>query len=196
MEGAALSAADAYLKPAMKRGNVRLVTGALVDCILFEGTRAVGVSYLRGGPSRGSRGGRACAVGGGDQLARHPAAVGNRPGAVLQSPVSMPAARDGVGANLQDHLEVISRSAWPQPITLYGLAGRPASAPMAVLQDRAGGFQPVRDAWVRSAEGVSYPDIQYHFLPVAISYDGRAPALGMAQLRRPMRSNRGACPYP
>ena len=196
-KGRRWSAANAYLKPAMKRGNMRLVTGAMVDRIIFEGTRAVGVSFLRGGQQYEVRANAEVVLSAG--AINSPAILqrsGIGPGAVLQSAgVETLAMREGVGGNLQDHLEVYFQIACLQPITLYKHLGLLSKARIGAewlfFKSGLGASNQFETlGFIRSAEGISYPDIQYHFLPVAISYDGRAPAAGHGfQLHvGPMRS--------
>jgi choline dehydrogenase len=196
-KGRRWSAANAYLRPAMARGNVRLVTRALVDRILFDGTRAVGVSYLRGGARHEVRANAEIVLAAGainsPQILQR---SGIGPGQVLQDAgVVVRSDRAGVGANLQDHLEVYFQIACLQPITLYRHLGLLAKARIGAewlffKRGLGASNQFETLGFIRSAAGVAYPDIQYHFLPVAISYDGRAPAAGHGfQLHvGPMRS--------
>ena len=196
-KGRRWSAANAYLRPAMARGNVRLVTGALVDRVLFDGARAAGVSYFRGGSRHEARANveivlAAGAINSPQILQRS----GIGPGRVLQDAgVDVRADRVGVGANLQDHLEVYFQIACLQPITLYRHLGLLAKARIGAewlffKRGLGASNQFETLGFIRSAAGVDYPDIQYHFLPVAISYDGKAPAAGHGfQLHvGPMRS--------
>ena len=196
-KGRRWSAANAYLKPALSRGNVRLVTRALVDRILFDGSRAVGVSYLRGGTRHEARASAEIVLAAGainsPQILQR---SGIGPGGVLQDAgVDVRADRAGVGANLQDHLEVYFQIACLQPITLYRHLGLLAKARIGAewlffKRGLGASNQFETLGFIRSAAGVAYPDIQYHFLPVAISYDGKAPAAGHGfQLHvGPMRS--------
>ena len=196
-KGRRWSAANAYLRPALKRGNVRLVKGALVDRILFDGRRANGVRYFRGGVAHDVAADAeiilcAGAINSPQILQRS----GVGPGQVLQAAgVEVLADRPGVGANLQDHLEVYFQVACLQPITLYRHLGLLAKARIGAewlffKRGLGASNQFETLGFIRSAAGVSYPDIQYHFLPVAISYDGTAPAEGHGfQLHvGPMRS--------
>ena len=196
-KGRRWSAANAYLKPALARGNVRLVTRALVDRILFDGSRAVGVSYLRGGTRHEARANAEIVLAAGainsPQILQR---SGIGPGGVLQDAgVDVRVDRAGVGGNLQDHLEVYFQIACLQPITLYRHLGLLAKARIGAewlffKRGLGASNQFETLGFIRSAAGVAYPDIQYHFLPVAISYDGKAPAAGHGfQLHvGPMRS--------
>jgi choline dehydrogenase len=196
-KGRRWSAANAYLKPALRRGNVRLITRARVDRILFDGTRATGVRFIHRGKVCDVRAERevVCAAGAinSPQILQR---SGIGPGDLLRSHGITPvAARDGVGANLQDHLEVYFQVVCLQPITLYKYLNLFSKARIGLewLLTKSGPgatnhFETL--GFIRSAAGVSYPDIQYHFLPVAIRYDGTAPAEGHGfQLHvGPMRS--------
>ena len=102
---------------------------------------------------------------------------------VSEHGISVVADRPGVGANLQDHLELYVQQACRQPITLYSHLGLLAKARIGLqwllFKSGHGATNHFESAaFVRSAPGVEYPDIQYHFLPVAIRYDGTAPAEG------------------
>lgn len=196
-KGRRWSAANAYLKPALTRGNVRLVTSAMVERILFEGGRAVGVAYVRGGAQYEARANAEVVLSAG--AINSPAILqrsGIGPGKVLQAAGVTPiVTRDGVGANLQDHLEVYFQIACLQPITLYSHLGLLAKARIGAewlfFKTGLGASNQFETlGFIRSDAGIAYPDIQYHFLPVAISYDGTAPAAGHGfQLHvGPMRS--------
>ena len=195
--GVRWSAANAYLRPAMKRPNLRVVTHALATRIAFEGRRAIGVHYERGGGEHFVRARREVILCGGPinspQLLK---LSGIGPEAELRA-LGLPvvAARPGVGENLQDHLEFYFQLASKQPITLYGKTGLFARGLVGLqwllrgLGDgatnhfEAGGF-------IRSRAGVRYPDIQYHFLPMAVTYDGKGLARehGFQAHVGPMRS--------
>ena len=196
-QGRRWSAANAYLKPALKRGNLKLITRARVDRILFEGKRAVGVRYIKGGQSHDVKVSRevisaAGAINSPQILQRS----GIGPAALLKSHGITPIAdRGGVGENLQDHLEVYFQVECLQPITLYKYLNLFSKARIGAqwLFTKTGPgttnhFETL--GFIRSDKGVSYPDIQYHFLPVAIRYDGTAPSEGHGfQLHvGPMRS--------
>ena len=191
------SSANAYLRPALRRGNVKLVTGALVEKVLIDKKTATGVVYRKGGKQHEvtARAETVLAAGAinSPQIMQR---SGVGPGAVLQNAgVDVVLDRAGVGANLQDHLEVYFQIACLQPITLYKHLNMASKAIIGVrwLMFRSGlgasnQFETL--GFIRSAAGVAYPDIQFHFLPVAIRYDGTAPAEGHGfQLHvGPMRS--------
>ncbi len=195
--GTRCSAAKAYLYEARKRPNLHVIEHALATRILFEGTRAVGIEYEQAGKMHQLRAAREVILSGGPinsvQLLK---LSGIGPAEELQSHgITVRADRPGVGANLQDHLEFYFQMACTQPITLYGKAnllgkamvgaqwlfGR--SGPGASNQFESCGF-------IRSRAGIKYPDIQYHFFPMAINYDGSSLATehGFQAHVGPMRS--------
>jgi choline dehydrogenase len=195
--GTRCSAAKAYLYEARKRPNLHVIEHALATRILFDGTRAVGMEYEQAGKTHQLRAAREVILSGGPinsvQLLK---LSGIGPAEELQRHgITVRADRPGVGANLQDHLEFYFQMACTQPITLYGKAnllgkamvgaqwlfGR--SGPGASNQFESCGF-------IRSRAGIKYPDIQYHFFPMAINYDGSSLATehGFQAHVGPMRS--------
>ena len=177
------SAARAYLDPARGRPNLEILPHAVATRIQLDGRRAVGVSYLHRDAECHASAHRAVIVASG--AINSPKLLqlsGIGPAAELKS-LGLGVAHDlpGVGANLQDHLEVYVQMACRQPITLYGVMGTLAKARIGLtwMLFRTGlgatnHFE--TGAFVRSRAGIDYPDIQFHFLPAAISYDGRAEA--------------------
>ena len=176
------SAADAYLRPALKRKNVSLVN-ALARRVVIENRRATGVEVDLKGKIQVVRARREVVVS---------ASAFNSPKLLMLSGIGpadhlaslgidVVADRPGVGANLQDHLEVYVQQECTQPITLYSKLNLFSKALIGAewLFFRTGigaSNQFEAAAFLRSRAGVKYPDIQYHFLPVAIRYDGRAAA--------------------
>jgi choline dehydrogenase len=175
------STANAYLKPVLKRLNLQVITQAMTQCILFEGKRAVGVSFLKGGQEQQAKARlevilSAGAIGS-PQLLQ---VSGIGPATVLQD-AGVPVVHDlpGVGENLQDHLEFYFQFRCKQPITLNGqldpwhkfLIG----ARWLLKRDGLGATNHFEScAFIRSKPGIEWPDIQYHFLPAAMRYDGRS----------------------
>ena len=176
--GRRLSAARAYLHPVMNRPNLEVRTKAFVDRVVFDGTRAVGVQVaaetiraneviLCGGAINSPQLLQLSGIGNADELE----ALGIEP--VHDLP--------GVGENLQDHLEVYVQFACTKPISVQPALKkwkRPLigaqwlffrSGPGATNHFEGGGF-------VRSNEDVMYPNLMFHFLPLAIRYDGSQPA--------------------
>lgn len=181
-EGRRWSAANAYLKPALKRPNVQLVKG-LARKIVLEGTRAVGVEIEAGRSFTTIRARREVIIA---------ASSINSPKLLMLSGIGpaehlkehgieVVADRPGVGQNLQDHMEVYIQQECTQPITLYSklnlFSKAKIGAQWLLFKSGDGATNHFESAaFVRSKPGVEYPDIQYHFLPVAIRYDGKAAA--------------------
>ena len=181
-EGVRWSTWKGYLEPVLERPNLDLFTRALSRRVTFEGDRAAGIEFERRGRSFHARAQRRVILAGGsinspqllmlsgigpaDHLREHG----------IDVRVDLP----GVGANLQDHLELYVQQRCRQPVSLY-----PAIKPLnkikvgmqwyllhtghgATNHFEAGGF-------IRSRAGVRHPDLQYHFLPMAVRYDGKSP---------------------
>jgi choline dehydrogenase len=177
--GMRCSAARAYLRPAMRRPNLKVVTHALATRILFEGRRACGVEYSQGGTTRRVRVGAEVILCGGPinspQLLK---LSGVGPAAELRSHgIEIVHDLPGVGENLQDHLEFYFQLACKEPITLYSSINRwnraLIGARWLLRKDGLGATNHFETCgFIRSRAGVAYPDIQYHFLPMAVAYDG------------------------
>ncbi len=181
-KGRRWSAASAYLKPALKRDNVQLVR-CFARKVVFEGKRAVGVEVERGGNVEVIRANKEVIVS---------ASSFNSPKLLMLSGIGpaehlkehgieVIADRPGVGQNLMDHMEFYFQQVSTKPVSLYswlpwfwqGVAG----AQWLFTKTGLGTSNQFEScAFVRSAPGVKQPDIQFHFLPVAISYDGKAAA--------------------
>jgi len=184
-DGKRLSAARAYLHPVMSRPNLTVETRAFTTKIVFEGNRAVGVEYSRRG-RRGQtvRAGEVVVCGGAInspqllQLSGIGAEADLRPHGI-----DVVADLPGVGENLQDHLEVYVQHSSTQPVTMapyFAMKRRPMvgaewlfrrTGPGATNHFEAGGF-------VRGNDDVRYPNLMYHFLPIAVRYDGTLPEGG------------------
>jgi choline dehydrogenase len=183
--GRRLGAARAYLHPVMSRPNLEVKTRAFVTRILFKGTRAVGVEYRKdGGPIKSASAGEVICCGGvvnSPQLLQL-SGVGNAD-ELRALGATVVADLPGVGENLQDHLDAFIRYASKQPVSLAPALkwrNRPWAAlnwllfrrgPGATNHFEGGGF-------ARSNEEVAYPNLMFHFLPLAIRYDGSAVAKG------------------
>jgi len=178
-EGRRCSAARAYLRPALGRSNLTVITHALATRVLFEGRRARGLDYVCGGKTHRVRVGKELILSAGPinspQLLK---LSGVGPGAELQS-FGIEVVHDlpGVGANLQDHLEFYFQLACKQPITLYSSINPWSRALIGarwiLRKDGLGATNHFETCgFIRSRPGVEYPDIQYHFLPMAVAYDG------------------------
>jgi choline dehydrogenase len=195
--GRRCSTANAYLRPAMGRPNLTVRTHALATAVLFGGRRALGVRYQRHGEAREARVRREVIVCGGPinspQLLK---LSGIGPQAELGA-LGIPLVQHlpGVGENLQDHLEFYFQVASREPVTLYTYmsAWRRAliGARWLLTHDGLGASNHFETGgFIRSRPGVRYPDIQYHFLPLAVSYDGSSLARehGFQAHVGPMRS--------
>jgi choline dehydrogenase len=195
--GRRCSAANAYLRPAMRRTNLSVLTHTLATRVVFEGRRAVGVRYMRGGEESVALARREVIVCAGPinspQLLK---VSGVGPASELRDlGIEVVENVPGVGENLQDHLEFYFQVASREPITLFKHMNPLGKALIgmrwllthdglgATNHFEAGGF-------IRSRAGVRYPDIQYHFLPMAVSYDGSSLAKehGFQAHVGPMRS--------
>ncbi|MGA9858542.1 MAG: choline dehydrogenase [Solirubrobacteraceae bacterium] len=179
--GHRLSAARAYLHPVMDRPNLEVRTRALVTKIRFDGTRAIGVDVVKNRRTEHIEAGEVLLCGGAinsPQLLQL-SGVGNASelrGLGIDVVQDVPA----VGENLQDHLEVYIQYASKQPVSVapaMKMSHRPwvgaawllgRRGPGATNHFEGGGF-------IRSNEDVAYPNLMYHFLPIAIRYDGTAP---------------------
>ena len=179
------SSANAYLKSALKRPNVSKLSGALVRRVLFEGTRAVGVEYEQGGGIFQVHANREVVLAAGSinsPKILQVSGVGNA--AMLKDLGITPVAdRPGVGENLQDHLEIYLQMTCTQPVSLYKHLGLFSKGMIGLewllFKTGLGATNHFEScAFIRSRAGVKYPDIQYHFLPVAIRYDGTSPVSG------------------
>ncbi|MEO0747994.1 MAG: choline dehydrogenase [Pseudomonadota bacterium] len=174
------SAANAYLKPALKRQNCDLIRTEVIRVVIQDG-RAVGVETTKGTVRAREEVILAASsinspkilmlsgIGPGKHLAEHGiAAVADRP---------------GVGANLQDHLELYVQMAASQPVSLFkywNLLGKAYVGARWMLNKTGPGASNQFEScgFIRSEPGVDYPDIQFHFLPIAVRYDGQAAAEG------------------
>lgn len=183
-EGRRWSAANAYLKPALKGGNVQLVRG-FARRVVMEGRRAVGVEIDTRAGRQVIRAGREVIVAA--SSINSPkllmlSGIGPAPH-LKEHGIEVIADRPGVGANLQDHLEIYMQFAASQPITLYkywNLWGKAWVGAQWLFSRKGPGASNQFEAcaFIRSRAGVEYPDIQYHFLPIAVRYDGKAVAEG------------------
>ncbi len=179
-----LSASRAYLHPVKRRPNLEVICRAFVTRVLFEGTRAVGVEYSKGGGFERVYGREVILCGGAINSPQLLQLSGVGDPAHLESVgVDVVHALPGVGENLQDHLEVYVQHACTQPISVAPALkwrNRPwvgfqwlffRRGPGATNHFEAGGF-------IRSNDDVAYPNLMFHFLPLAIRYDGTQPAGG------------------
>jgi len=183
-KGRRWSAANAYLKPALKRPNCTLRRGFATRVMTQDG-RATGVEALIGGQTRHLVANReviiaASAINAPKLLML--SGIGPAPH-LAKMGIDVVADRPGVGQNLQDHLEVYIQQACVQPITLFKhfnvLGKARIGAQWLFTKTGLGASNQFESAaFLRSGAGAEYPDIQYHFLPIAVRYDGQAAAEG------------------
>lgn len=181
--GRRLSAARAYLHPVLDRPNLTLWTGALANRILFDGNRAVGVEVIRRKRTTTVHADNVISCGGAfntPQLLQL-SGVGD-PEHLGGLGIDVVAELPGVGENLQDHLEVYIQHACTKPVSMQpynanwrkpfiGLQWLARTGPASTNHFEAGAF-------VRSNDEVEYPNLMFHFLPIAIRYDGSEPEGG------------------
>jgi choline dehydrogenase len=183
-KGRRWSAANAYLRPAMKKANCRVIR-ALARRVVIRDGRAVGVEVERGGQVE--------VIAARAEVILAASSI-NTPKLLMLSGIGdaralqamgigVVADRRGVGANLQDHLEIYMQFASKLPVTLYrywNLWGKALIGAQWLFTGKGLGASNQFEscAFIRSDKGIDYPDIQYHFLPIAVRYDGKAAAEG------------------
>ena len=181
--GVRASAAKSYLYPALKRGNINVITKANVEKILFQNKKAKGVLFSRYGKKTTAKAGDGVILCAGSIMSPKILKLsGIGPVNELKNhAIEIILERKEVGNNLMDHLELYIQQECVKPITLYqylnpfykSLIGLQwllfKKGPGATNHFETGGH-------IRSRAGVVYPDIQFHFLPIAISYDGQTDA--------------------
>ncbi|MGI9605103.1 MAG: choline dehydrogenase [Acidimicrobiales bacterium] len=183
VRGRRLSAARAYLHPVLDRPNLKLITLAHANRIVFDGTKAAGVEYRRGRRTHVAHGAEIISCGGAFNSPQLLQLSGIGDPAHLES-VGVPVVAElpGVGENLQDHLEVYIQYSCKEPVSMQpylakwrmpiiGLQWLARRGPAATNHFEAGAF-------LRSNDEVDYPNLMFHFLPIAIRYDGSAPEGG------------------
>jgi choline dehydrogenase len=174
------STANAYIRPVESRPNLTIELNALVEAVMIAGNRAGGLVYGRGGSRVEARADREVILCGGainspqllmlsgigsaDQLRAHG----------LEVRVDLP----GVGENLMDHLEIYMQQECTQSVSLYRVMGPLGKLRIGVewmlTKDGLGATNHFEaGGYIRSRAGEPWPDLQYHFLPLAISYDGK-----------------------
>lgn len=183
--GVRWSTANAYLRPAMARPNLSVITHAMSRKLILEGKRVVGVEYEQNGVVHIVRCTREVIVSSGPIGSPHLLQrSGIGPNNVLRKAgIEVKHDLPGVGENLQDHSEIYIQFECKEPVSLNGKMGLFSKAMIGLrwllFKDglgasnhfEAGGF-------IRSAKGLRWPDIQFHFLPAAMRYDGDKPFKG------------------
>ena len=179
--GVRASAATSYLAPARGRDNLHVIPRVSVDRVRLENGRAVGVDYVAAGRRLHVRAAREVILSAGS--IGTPAVLqrsGIGPAAALESlGIDVAADSPGVGENLQDHLEVYFQYRCTRPVSLNRKLGLVSKAMIGArwlaTRDGLGATNHFEACgFVRSRAGLEWPDVQYHFLPAAMRYDGRA----------------------
>jgi choline dehydrogenase len=195
--GRRCSAANAYLRPALPRSNLTVHTHSLATMVEFSGRRASAVHYRHGDARRLARARREVILSAGPinspQLLKL-SGIGP-PAELAEHGIALVHALPGVGENLQDHLEFYFQMACTQPVSLYSTQN-PWNKFLIGLRwllrkDGLGASNHFETGgFIRSRAGVRFPDLQYHFLPMAVSYDGKSLATehGFQAHVGPMRS--------
>lgn len=180
-DGVRSSASREYLDPVKSRSNLTIVTKALAEKVLLEDKKAVGVQYRLGGKTVKAKASKEVILSAGSIGSPHLLQLSGIGDAnILEAAgVEVKHHLPGVGQNLQDHLEFYFQYKCKQPVTLNGKLGLLSKGLIGArwLLTRKGlgatnHFESC--AFIRSKEGVEWPDIQYHFLPAAMRYDGRS----------------------
>ncbi|WP_189618538.1 GMC oxidoreductase, partial [Oceanisphaera arctica] len=171
---------NAYLRPAMKRPNLTVVTHALVHKVLLEGKQAVGVRFERQGQVQEVRADKEVILSAGSIGSPHLlqlSGIGAKE--TLQAAgIELEHELPGVGENLQDHLEFYFQFRCKEPISLNGQLGLWSKFKIGsrwlLKKDGLGATNHFESCgFIRSKAGVEWPDLQYHFLPAAMRYDGK-----------------------
>ena len=177
------SASVAYLRPISTRANLDVITRAHVTKLIFEGNKAVGVEFRKDRRTRTIKSNEIICCGGAINTPQLLQLSGIGPARVLEEAgVETLLDLPGVGENLQDHLEVYVQYACKKPVSMSPYLQywrRPfvflqwllRKGPASTNHFEAGGF-------VRGNENVEWPNIMFHFLPIAIRYDGSTPVSG------------------
>lgn len=184
-DGKRCSAARAYLDPVKERSNLTIVTHAKAQKVLLEGKQARGIQYRVGGKVHKAMANKEVILSAGPIGSPHLlqlSGIGDKAhldNAGIHCTHHLP----GVGQNLQDHLEFYFQFKCKQPITLNGKLGLFSKAMIGarwlLFKDGLGATNHFESCgFIRSKEGVEWPDLQYHFLPAAIRYDGKSAFAG------------------
>lgn len=184
-DGVRSSASREYLDPVKSRSNLTIVTGALAEKVVLEGKKAVAVEYRVNGSKITAKANKEVVLSAGPIGSPHLLQLSGIGDSDTLKAVGIEVQHHlpGVGQNLQDHLEFYFQYKCKQPITLNGKLGVISKALIGArwLLTRSGlgatnHFESC--AFIRSKPGVEWPDIQYHFLPAAMRYDGKSAFAG------------------
>ncbi|EPJ43093.1 MAG: choline dehydrogenase [Osedax symbiont Rs2] len=178
-DGGRASTSNAYLRRAMRRSNLTLISKVVCRKIIMDGKKAQGIEYQKGGQVLAAMAGKEVILSAGSigspQLLQ---LSGIGPKQVLKdADVELVHELPGVGENLQDHLEVYYQYSCKQPITLNGKLDLVSKGMIGsrwlLFKSGLGATNHFESCgFIRSRAGVEWPDIQFHFLPAAMRYDG------------------------
>ncbi len=184
-DGVRSSASREYLDPVKSRSNLTIITGALAQRVILDGKKATGIEFKVNGDVKTAHAAKDVILSAGPIGSPHIlqlSGIGDTQ-ALEKAGVEVQHHLPGVGQNLQDHLEFYFQYKCKQPITLNGKLGIVSKGLIGArwLLTRSGlgatnHFESC--AFIRSKPGVEWPDIQYHFLPAAMRYDGRSAFAG------------------
>ncbi|TMP54953.1 choline dehydrogenase [Pseudoalteromonas sp. S1612] len=183
--GVRSSASREYLDPIKHRSNLTIVTGALAQSVILDGKKATGVEYKLNGAVKTAQASKEVILSAGSIGSPHLlqlSGIGDTQ-TLEKAGVEVKHHLPGVGQNLQDHLEFYFQYKCKQPITLNGKLGLFSKgligAKWLLTRKGLGSTNHFEScAFIRSKPGVEWPDIQYHFLPAAMRYDGRSAFAG------------------
>ena len=183
--GVRSSASREYLDPIKHRSNLTIVTGALAQRVILDGKKATGVEYKLNGAVKTAQASKEVILSAGSIGSPHLlqlSGIGDTQ-TLEKAGVEVKHHLPGVGQNLQDHLEFYFQYKCKQPITLNGKLGLFSKgligAKWLLTRKGLGSTNHFEScAFIRSKPGVEWPDIQYHFLPAAMRYDGRSAFAG------------------
>ncbi|WP_372858213.1 choline dehydrogenase [Pseudoalteromonas sp.] len=183
--GVRSSASREYLDPIKHRSNLTIVTGALAQRVILDGKKATGVEYKLNGAVKTAQASKEVILSAGSIGSPHLlqlSGIGDKQ-TLEKAGVEVNHHLPGVGQNLQDHLEFYFQYKCKQPITLNGKLGLFSKgligAKWLLTRKGLGSTNHFEScAFIRSKPGVEWPDIQYHFLPAAMRYDGRSAFAG------------------
>ena len=183
--GVRSSASREYLDPVKSRSNLTVITGALAQKVNLDGKKTTGIEYKVNGNVQTAHAAKEVVLSAGPIGSPHIlqlSGIGDKD-ILEKAGVEVKHHLPGVGQNLQDHLEFYFQYKCKQPITLNGKLGLISKGLIGAkwLFTRKGlgatnHFESC--AFIRSKPGVEWPDIQYHFLPAAMRYDGRSAFAG------------------
>ena len=183
--GVRWSTANAYLRPAMQRANLHVQTGVQVEKVLLDGKQATGVRVRKKGRFREFHANREVILSAGSIGSPHILQLSGigEPAVLEEAGVAVKHALPGVGSNLQDHLEFYFQYECKKPLSLNSKLGPLSKLAIGVrwilFKTGLGATNHFESCgFIRSKAGIEWPDLQYHFLPAAMRYDGRSAFAG------------------